>query len=288
MELRLAGLIRRRTAVMEIGAQQLSNNFLEATQSLQTLGAFFGIDQPINLGATLPTHIIHGNLEHLNTAAPVARDFWRWLGFEYAAIDVDGSPGSIPLDLNFDSVPQEERGRYGLVTNCGTTEHVANQLNAFEVIHDLTAPNGLMMHQLPAQGYSNHGLVNYNLKFFWMLARSNFYRWIYADYSQSEPYPLPANIIDCIGEGKPASAARAADYKVTDAGLCVIVQKVFDIPFVPPLDVPTGSEVNNETLKRRYWTVFDRDAFARLQSSQSNGGSTGSADKGADTPPVNT
>src|SRR5262245_15158185 len=160
MELRLAGLIRRRTAVMEIGAQQLNNNFLQATERLQKLGAFFGINQPIELGEQSESHIVHGGMEHLDAAAPAARKFWLWLGFEYAAIDIDGSPGAIPLDLNFDSVPLRERGRYGLVTNFGTTEHVANQLNAFEVIHDLTALNGLMMHSLPAQGFFNHGLVN--------------------------------------------------------------------------------------------------------------------------------
>ena len=53
--------------------------------------------------------------------APFARDFWHWLGFQYAAIDIDGSPGSIPLDLNFDSIPTEHNGRYSLVTNFGTT-----------------------------------------------------------------------------------------------------------------------------------------------------------------------
>jgi hypothetical protein len=28
--------------------------------------------------------------------------------------------------------------------NCGTTEHVLNQLNAFRLIHDATAVGGLM------------------------------------------------------------------------------------------------------------------------------------------------
>jgi len=82
MELRLAGLIRRRTAVMEIGAQQLANSFLEAKEKLQKLGAFFGIDQPVDLGARTESRIVHGQLEHLDAAAPASRKFWLWLGFE--------------------------------------------------------------------------------------------------------------------------------------------------------------------------------------------------------------
>jgi len=268
MELRLGGLLPRRTAVMEIGAQQLTNSFIEATDQLQKLGAFFGIAQPIDLGAPTPVSIAHGEMKHLDIAAPAARKFWLWLGFEHAAIDIDGSPGSIALDLNFDSVPPPARGRYHLVTNFGTTEHVTNQLNAFEVIHDLTAREGLMLHHVPAQGFANHGFFNYNAKFFWMLARSNGYRWIYGDYSQGEPYPLPSNILESLSQRPPY-----ASYNVADGGLCIIMQKVFDIPFVPPLDVATGTQTNVAAVKRRYWSVFEADAFERFEAGRAKNGS---------------
>jgi hypothetical protein len=55
---------------------------------------------------------------------PFAKDFWDWLGCPYVAIDYDRSPHIIPLDLNFDNVPAEHKGRHQLVTNFGTTEHV--------------------------------------------------------------------------------------------------------------------------------------------------------------------
>src|SRR5581483_6180040 len=98
------------------------------------------------------------------------RDLWLWLGFDCAAM---GSAGSIALDLNYDKAPPYAVGKYDLVTNFGTTEYIANQLNAFEVIHDLTRPGGVMIHRVPTQGMLTHGLINYNLKFFWILARSN-------------------------------------------------------------------------------------------------------------------
>lgn len=265
-QLRLEGLIRRKTAIVEIGAQQLDSTFLDASERLQWLGCLFGIDRPLSLPPARVTEIAHGTLRHLDPGAPAAREFWQWLGFQYAAIDIDGSPGSIPLDLNYDRIPTEAARKYGLVTNFGTTEHVANQLNAFMVIHDLTALNGLMVHQLPAQGMFNHGLINYNFKFFWMLARSNAYKFICADYHQSDFYDLPQNIVEFIASVNPITQTNSTTIKGADAGILVVMQKTLDIPFVPPLDVPTGAQTDLEALRSRYWTVFDPDALARLMT----------------------
>jgi hypothetical protein len=268
IKLRISGLLHRRTAVMEIGAQQLANSFLSEPDRIVWLGHVLGIDRPLSLPPPRPSHIVHGELEHLEAAAPPARDFWRWLGFEYAAIDIDGSAGSVPLDLNFDSAPPEEIGRYNLVTNFGTTEHVVNQLNAFKVIHDLTAVGGIMMHRVPVQGMFNHGLVNYNPKFFWMLARSNGYRFVHADYDHSrEFYSLPNNIVEFLNSQDPTAVERTRDCKAADACMSVALEKVVSFPFVPPIDVPTGTRTDIESLKMRYWTVFDPERFERLCAS---------------------
>jgi hypothetical protein len=122
-----------------------------------------------------------------------------------------------------------------------------------------------MIHYLPAQGYFNHGLVNYNPKFFWMLARSNGYKLVYQDMVLgSSRYELPQNIIDSIAEFCPDIGSRARDYGGgADCGILVVLQKQFDIPFVAPLDVPTGSTTNIRALKKRYWTMFEPDPFSR-------------------------
>lgn len=264
--LRTAGLLPRRSRVMEIGAQQLANNFLAATERLARLGQLFGIDLTLSLATPLPSQNVHGQAEHLNAAAPMARDFWLWLGFDYASIDIDGSPGSIPLDLNYDDAPAEAIGCYDLVTNFGTTEHIANQLNAFKVIHELTAPGGVMLHHLPAQGMFNHGLVNYNFKFFWMLARSNGYKVLDSQFRGGDThYPLPENIVAFLALNDPIAASIASNFTAADAGIQIAMQKSFDIPFVPPIDVPTGTHADSEELRRRYWTVFEPNAFENLR-----------------------
>jgi hypothetical protein len=265
IRLRGEGYISPRGAVVEIGAQQLTNEVLRDRERLKQLGETFGVTDPLELPGPSKPIFLHGHLEHLDSAAPPARDVWTWLGFDYAAIDIDGSPGSIPLDLNFDEVPRKLKKRFQLVTNLGTTEHVANQLQAFKIIHDLVARGGVMIHHVPAQGYLNHGLVNYNMKFFWMLARSNGYKWIYNDFTLSHgKYGLPENIRDSVRAFEENIDQRTQGYDVLDCGIVVAMQKVFDIEFVPPIDIPTGTVVTDKNLKRRYWTVFNPNAF-RMQ-----------------------
>src|SRR5438067_5314128 len=105
IQLRLSGHIRRRTSIIEIGAQQLAGSFTSASGDLERLRGIFGVRRSLALGKPVRSPIVHGELEHLDATAPAAREFWNWLGFQYAAIDIDGSAGSIRLDLNFDDAP---------------------------------------------------------------------------------------------------------------------------------------------------------------------------------------
>jgi hypothetical protein len=257
--LRSGNFLPRNPKLVELGAQQLNNDFLRAGSEVERLGSIFQIGTPFVLPKPGVSHIVHGDHEGLDASAPVARDFWIWLGFEYASIDVDGTPGSIPLDLNYDSAPPELEQKFDLVTNFGTTEHVANQLNAFKVIHDLTAIGGIMMHNVPAQGMFNHGLVNYNPKFFWYLARSNGYKLLYIDFgSSNKHYNLPnQNVRELTGFWGHGLSA----YTMADAAIRVILQKIVHVPFIPPLDVDTGTKSDIAIMRERYWSVFDRPAF---------------------------
>lgn len=265
--LRRAEYLKPGGAVAEIGAQQLSNSLLSAPERVAYLGGLFGNDRPLALPP--PSAELESEQDWEILTAPFARDFWRWLGFQYTAIDIDGSPDSIPLDLNYDSVPPEAIGKYNLVTNFGTTEHVTNQLNAFNVIHDLTATDGIMLHEVPAQGMFNHGLLNYNFKFFWLLMRSNGYKFIYADFLPAErASTFPNNIEEYLNASElEKERRRRHDYNAVDAGWLLAMQKSFDMPFIPPVDVNTGMPTENKTLKERYWTVFEPDRFDAWQAS---------------------
>jgi hypothetical protein len=259
------GLIRGQSSVMEIGAQQLDDDFLFARAELETMARLCGVAQPCPLPSPRAVPPDIGGRHPLDASAPSARQFWTWLGFDYASIDIDGSPGSIPLDLNYDNLRASMKGKFQLVTNYGTTEHVTNQLNAFKIIHNLTSHGGIMIHSVPAQGMFNHGLVNYNPKFFWMLSRSNGYRWLHMDLSPGTAISLPANVVDMTSTFSPGFAERARSYSVADCGIVVVMQKIHNIAFVPPLDVTTGTQTENVALRKRYWTVFKPGVFVEME-----------------------
>jgi hypothetical protein len=112
------------------------------------------------------------------------------------------------------------------VTNFGTTEHVANQLNALRIMHELAAPDGVMIHRVPSQGGFNHGLVNYTPKFFGMLARNNNYRWLWFDFLETAPaYPEPNNLIEALLPFRPGIVDQAPTYRIAECLIAVAVQK---------------------------------------------------------------
>ena len=84
-------------------------------------------------------------------------------------------PFAVPLDLNLSGLPEAHIGRYDIVTNHGTSEHILNQWNVFKVVHDAAKRGGLMFHAVPMACDFEHGLVSYNPKFFWGLAETNGY-----------------------------------------------------------------------------------------------------------------
>lgn len=207
IDLRRRGHVADNARVIEIGSQQLSDDFLEADE-LDELYGLFGRARP-ELGASQAS-------EKLRDDAPAARPFWTSLGCSYAAIDYDGHRDSTALDLNRDSVPDKLLGAFDLVVNSGTTEHVANQDNAFRVIHDLTARDGIMMHEVPAGGW-DHGLISYNPTFFLYLEKQN-------------DYELISKI----------------DRRENDMTIRACLRKRNDRPFETPLDVP------NEIMPMKY------------------------------------
>src|SRR5207248_6955184 len=116
----------------------------------------------------------YANPERFGTPA----DLYKAMGSgRYECIDLDGKHGAHVFDLNHDlSEKYGFKTKFDLVTNHGTTEHLFNQLVAFENVHRLTAVGGVMLHALPFQGYQNHGMFNYNPSLFLDLAHANNYK----------------------------------------------------------------------------------------------------------------
>lgn len=115
-------------------------------------------------------------------AFDVAKIFYKTIFAykEYKAIDLHGTADSFKFDLNSE---YNETTKYDLITNIGTSEHIFNQLAVFKTIHNLVKKDGIIIHQLPGQGYYDHGFFNYHPTFFFDLALANNYTmggfWMY-------------------------------------------------------------------------------------------------------------
>ena len=96
-------------------------------------------------------------------------------GFEYDAIDIAQGYKTTVVDLNVQNIPPHMVGKYDLVINSGTTEHILNQYNSFKAIHDATKSGGFIWNSVPAVGYLDHGYFCYTGKFFFDLAKFNDY-----------------------------------------------------------------------------------------------------------------
>jgi SAM-dependent methyltransferase len=220
--------------VIEIGAQQLSNLLLRETAPTDELFRLYGRSPP-DFGSSNFQGLVNG-LEHQPENAPASRAFWESLGFQYAALDFDGHRDSIAIDLNRDAVPKSLKGAFDLVVNAGTTEHVANQDNAFRVIHDLVRPGGIMIHELPAQGMMMHGLINYNPKFFWHLCRENSYDVLFLKVCSYTTNPVPQNVLD--SNIQFSGHQHISIEEIPDFSIRAALRKKLDQQFVTPLDIP--------------------------------------------------
>ena len=227
------GILPPQPRIAELGAQQLGNSI-----KLETLTHLLP-GEKISTLQEIATLIENQNTNNFSQTALHASMLWKLWASEFLSIDLDGTPNALALDLNFDSVPRKHKNHYSLVTNFGTTEHIANQFQAMKVVHDLCEVGGIMIHNLPTQGYENHGLINYNLKFFWMLARENNYEWHHMGlrYDKPERPPNP-DVIAELQKNSHKSIQVKEPLRTRDVNLTVVLQKTLKRQFKPPIDMP--------------------------------------------------
>jgi len=218
-QLKLQGALDDITSVMELGSQ----DFWCPQQNLfKGLFAAFGRPQP-DLALLATT----------NTSQKPARLLYEALGIAYDCVDVDGRTGSLVLDLNFDTAPEEHWSKYGLVTNHGTSEHILNQYNVFKMMHDFTKPGGVMIHAVPFTVHLEHGFFNYQPNFFEALARYNSYEtlglWVGPDWQLASFIPWDPTLLDYLSlSSKTTHLLVAALRKMYDKPFCVPFQEIYE------------------------------------------------------------
>jgi len=81
-----------------------------------------------------------------------SKQYFEALGAEHVSFDLNGLDGALQIDL-CKPVPEEFWGRFDMVTNFGTSEHIEDQLQVFETIFQCCRVDGFMAHSLPLVGY---------------------------------------------------------------------------------------------------------------------------------------
>lgn len=94
-----------------------------------------------------------------------ARQWYESKGLQYVSIDTNGKDGALRYDLEL-PLPLDILGQFDIVTNFGTLEHISDQRQALQNIHNLLRIGGLVIHVLPmSPDYDGHGLYTYTPKF---------------------------------------------------------------------------------------------------------------------------
>ena len=176
---------------------------------------------------------------------------------EYQALDLFDAPKTLPFDLNHDRLPRALRGRFDLVLNFGTTEHVFGQANAFRVIHDALKPGGHAYHHLPTTGYINHGYFAYHPRAFGDLAAANGYTLVELHYSGDDDGALgdaepPPNAPDPGRFRATARALHARGPVIPNGMLNVLYRKETDAPFRLRLETVSSLGTPVRWIARRY------------------------------------
>lgn len=93
-----------------------------------------------------------------------AQDFFLQLGFRGAeSLDVSGYEGATHIfDLNDEELPVTLQGRFDLVLNGGTLEHVFHLPNALTNVTRMLRADGVVVHVLPCNNWVDHGFYQFS------------------------------------------------------------------------------------------------------------------------------
>jgi SAM-dependent methyltransferase len=163
------GMLPPGAAILDLGPQdiQVSREYLSAVARRH---------QREDRAASLIGRIFDGAKVRADAQAP----FYEIFGAQsYCSVDGFDPRATHAADLNL-AVP--DIGRFDVITNFGTVEHVFNIGEAFGSIHRLLRTGGVSLHAMPAFAFIDHGFYNVHPCFFFSLAAANYYELVDVQY----------------------------------------------------------------------------------------------------------
>jgi hypothetical protein len=172
-----------------------------------------------------------------------AREIFVAAGFDYTCCDVDRRPGTLYVDYNSLAFDRSLYGKFDLVLNAGTTEHLPNPAAAFFFMHYLCRKGGLLYNEVPLSGWFNHGLSNLTPKFWHTLRWMNSYCVLSAIVKKdetSDPGNFGGPHLDFI--------ENLDELPQHSAILQIVFQKTEDRGFIPPYDAVVSTDDDGKAL----------------------------------------
>jgi len=240
------GYLKKGSSVLDVGSQNLMNCTLDG------MIKFAQAHRAAPLTASDLTEI--ERLHYFSTPRPGERtlfvgEYLKLTDISYQGIDVCPAPETDIVDLNWQRVPPDQRGKYDLVLNLGTTEHLVDQTNAMAYMHDALKVGGVFFHQPPSVGWINHGYFVYHPQFYRDIAAANDYQILDEWYSQSSVGPLLDETVPVRSAANPGEEGTLpAPSSIEYYNFNTVLKKVIDEPFRLKLELATShSRVDGTT-----------------------------------------
>ncbi len=228
MTLTLSGALAPESAICDLGATQLFGD--SAEEGARSFLTFYA---ERSAKARRPQDVADEQLRKIARGGFLG-DLLMLAGFRYTALDIFHATNTILFDLNIHAPGPRLAGQFDLVTNFGTTEHVFNQLRAFQTIHELSKPGGFMYHDLPMAGFFDHALFRYDPLFFRALVSANDYEVLVKEVIMGARQPVPADVV----------AMGYSEETITDIGIEMIMRRTSPAPFMVPMEISTSLSVD--------------------------------------------
>jgi SAM-dependent methyltransferase len=228
MTLTVNGALAPESAVCDLGATQLFGDAAEA--GARSLLSFYAERTP---KAKRPQDVADEQIRKIAQGGFLG-DLLILAGFQYTALDIFHATNTILFDLNIHAPGPRLARKFDLVTNFGTTEHVINQLRAFQTIHELTKPGGLIYHDLPMAGFLDHALFRYDPLFFRTLVSANGYDLVVKAITMGARKTVPADV----------AAWGYSEETMVDVGIEVVLRRTNLEPFKVPMETSTSLSID--------------------------------------------
>ena len=240
--LRGGGFLKKRSKVLDIG----SSNLYRA--GFEQLRDFILHYRPAKIGSDLDvfaSRLAEGssyNADKGGVNEAFAGELLDYCGIDYLSFDIAAGYRTEIFDLNRQQLRKVQHGTFDTVLNIGTTEHVLNQYNSFEVIHDATKVGGYIVHQLPAAGFTDHGYFVYTGRLLFDLAGYNGYEiadiWYEGPVGEDDLYASVRSYKTYFP--KLTNLADAAPLKIPNWGLTIVMCKMKPGRFLACLETSTA------------------------------------------------